>query len=80
MGAHKIQDKQTENLVEKLCYRFKQTDQPRQWRDLAYCLALLPYTTEKSMKRLADSLPLYQDKLHEPGVYMHFEEIMNKVG
>ena len=59
--------------------RFKQTDQPRHWRDLAFCLALLPYTTEKAMKRLVESLPFYQDKLHEPAVFAHFEEILNKV-
>ena len=71
-------DKQTENLVERLCQRFKQTEEPRHWRDLAYCLSLLPYTSEKSIKRLVDSLPLYQDKLHEPAVYAAFEEILAK--
>jgi condensin complex subunit 1 len=64
--------------VEKLCQRFKQTEQPRQWRDLALCLSLLPYTTEKAIKRLVDLVPLYQETLHEPTVYAYFEEILNK--
>ncbi|KAF8552601.1 ARM repeat-containing protein [Imleria badia] len=32
-------EKQAENIVEKLCQRFRLSDDPRQWRDIAFCLA-----------------------------------------
>jgi hypothetical protein len=47
-------DKQAENLVEKLCNRFRQTDVPRQWRDLAFCLSRLSYTSDKAVKKLIE--------------------------
>lgn len=40
---------------------------------------MLPYKAEKSVKKLQDALPLYQDKLGEPVVFKRFEEILNKV-
>lgn len=43
------------------------------------CLSMLPYKSEKSVKKLQDALPMYQDKLGEPTVYKRFEEILNKV-
>ncbi|KAJ1885776.1 condensin complex non-SMC subunit Cnd1, partial [Kickxella alabastrina] len=36
----KEKDRQTENVVEKLCQRFRNTTDPRQCRDIAYCMAL----------------------------------------
>ena len=71
-------DRQTENIVEKLCQRFRNASTPRQFRDIAFCLALLPYTSEKSVKKLAEGLSFYQDKLYEETVYKHFCDIMGK--
>ncbi|CAB4424236.1 unnamed protein product [Rhizophagus irregularis] len=71
-------EKQTENVVEKLCQRFKNLDDRRQWRDIAYCLSLLPYKTEKSFKKLTEGLAHYQDKLNENDVYKYFTEIIGK--
>ncbi|KAG9286748.1 hypothetical protein G9A89_012298 [Geosiphon pyriformis] len=71
-------DKQTENVVEKLCQRFKNLDDERQWRDIAFCLSLLPYKSEKSFKKLVEGMPHYQDKLHEEAVYKYFVEIVSK--
>ncbi|KAF9269363.1 hypothetical protein L218DRAFT_1072228 [Marasmius fiardii PR-910] len=71
-------EKQAENIVDKLCQRFRATDSPRQWRDIAFCLSLLPYKSEKSIKKLVESLPTYQDKLHAEGVYEKFSEILTK--
>jgi len=48
-------EKQTENLVEKLCQRFKGTDDVRQWKDISYCLSLLNCSAEKRFGSL--SLP-----------------------
>ncbi|KAL0578388.1 condensin complex non-SMC subunit Cnd1 [Marasmius crinis-equi] len=71
-------DKQADNIVEKLCQRFRVTDDERQWRDIAFCLSLLPYKSEKSVKKLIEALPAYQDKLHVDGVSETFSEILTK--
>lgn len=74
-----LQERQAENIVEKLCQRFRLTEDPRQWRDIAFCLSLLPFKSEKSVKRLIEGLPFYQDKLHEETVFNRFSEILQKV-
>jgi len=61
-------DKLLESLVEKLCHRFRATRTERQWRDIAYCLSLFPYS-DRSVKKLADNFPCWSDKLHEDSVY-----------
>ncbi|CAD6927131.1 unnamed protein product [Tilletia caries] len=71
-------EKQAENVVEKLCQRFRLTSEERQWRDIAYCLSLLPYKSERSIKKLIEGLPFYQDKLHSEAVYNRFSEILAK--
>ncbi|KAJ3827571.1 non-SMC mitotic condensation complex subunit 1-domain-containing protein [Lentinula raphanica] len=71
-------EKQAENIVEKLCQRFRLTDDPRQWRDIAFCLSLLPYKSEKSVKKIVEGLPFYRDKLYEEGVFARFQEILVK--
>ncbi|PWZ02320.1 hypothetical protein BCV70DRAFT_198602 [Testicularia cyperi] len=71
-------EKQAENVVEKLCQRFRLTSEERQWRDIAFCLSLLPYKSERSIKKLIDGLPFYQDKLFHPEVYKRFQEILVK--
>jgi len=73
------QEKQAENIVEKLCQRFRLSDDPRQWRDIAYCLSLLPFKSDRSVKKLIEGLQFYRDKLHQPEVYKRFEEILVKV-
>ncbi|KAJ8481937.1 hypothetical protein ONZ45_g15130 [Pleurotus djamor] len=71
-------EKQAENIVEKLCQRFRLTDDARQWRDIAFCLSLLPFKSERSVKKLIEGFPLYRDKLHEEGVSERFVEILQK--
>ncbi len=65
--------------MEKLCQRFRLTEDPRQWRDIAFCLSLLPFKSERSVKKLIEGLPNYRDKLHEEVVYQRFTEILQKV-
>lgn len=77
-GAH--QEKQAENLVEKLCQRFRDTTDEKQWRNIAFCLSLLPYKSERSLKKLIEALPFYQDKLREEKVFERFTEILQKAG
>lgn len=72
------QEKQAENIVEKLCQRFRLSEDPRQWRDIAFCLALLPYKSERSIRKLIEGLPFYRDKLHDADVFAHFAEMLTK--
>lgn len=69
-------DRQIEGLVEKLCFRFKVTEQERQWRDIAYCLSLLTYT-EKTIKKLIDNIVLFKDKVQVQEVYDYFKQIIS---
>ncbi|KAJ2798464.1 condensin complex non-SMC subunit Cnd1, partial [Coemansia guatemalensis] len=71
-------DRQTDNVVEKLCQRFRNSTDPRQCRDIAYCMTLLPFKSERSMRRLMDGLPSYQDKLADDTVYKLFADIAAK--
>jgi condensin complex subunit 1 len=75
-----LQEKQAEQIIEKLCQRFKLSgNDERQWRDIAFCLSMLPFKSDRSITRLVEALPEYQDKLYEPKVYARFQEILNKV-
>ncbi|KAG1142022.1 hypothetical protein G6F37_007640 [Rhizopus arrhizus] len=71
-------EKQAENIIDKLCQRFVAAEMERTWREIAYCLSLLPYKSEKSMKRLLEGWPAYQDKLHEDYVHKCFLDIIAK--
>ncbi|KAJ2161077.1 condensin complex non-SMC subunit Cnd1 [Coemansia sp. RSA 552] len=71
-------DRQTDNVVEKLCQRFRNTTDARQCRDIAYCMVLLPFRSERSVRRLLDGMPAYQDKLGDSAVYKHFCDIATK--
>jgi condensin complex subunit 1 len=51
----------------------------RQWRDITYCISLLPFKSDRSFKKLVEGLPYYQDKLHEPVVFQRFQDILQKV-
>ncbi|ORZ04942.1 non-SMC mitotic condensation complex subunit 1-domain-containing protein [Absidia repens] len=70
--------KHAENVVDKLCQRFQNAEEGRGWRDIAFCLSLLPYKTEKSYRKLLEGLPYYQDKLNEESVHKYFLEIIAK--
>lgn len=69
-------DRPAENLVEKLCSRFRNTNSERQWRDIAFCLSLLT-PTEKTMKRLIENLPYYKDKVQYDEIYDSFKMIIS---
>jgi len=68
-------DRQIESLVDKLCYRFKMTEQERQWRDIAFCLSLLSYT-EKTIKKLIENIGFFKDKVQIQEVYDFFRQII----
>ncbi|KAI8094127.1 non-SMC mitotic condensation complex subunit 1-domain-containing protein [Thamnidium elegans] len=71
-------EKQAENIIDKLCLRFSTAQDERNWRDIAYCLSLLPFRSEKSFKKLLDGWSYYQDKIHEDAVHKSFLEIITK--
>ncbi|KAI7899931.1 non-SMC mitotic condensation complex subunit 1-domain-containing protein [Cokeromyces recurvatus] len=71
-------EKQAENIVDKLCQRFLTAEDERSWRDIAYCLSLLPFKSEKTFKKLLEGWPTYQDKIHEDAVHKSFLEIIQK--
>ncbi|NXI35166.1 CND1 protein, partial [Galbula dea] len=68
-------DKQTESLVEKLCQRFRTAGTDRQYRDLSYCLTLLPLS-ERGLHKLQDNFDCFADKLQEPTVYSCFQTVL----
>lgn len=72
-------DRQVESLVEKLCLRFKVTNEERQWRDIAFCLSLLTYT-EKTIKKLVDHVQHFKDKVQVDEVYECFKIIISNTG
>lgn len=69
-------DRQVENIVEKLCNRFRNTNSERQWRDIAFCLSMLNHT-EKTMKKLIEHLPDYKDKVQYDDIYDCFKLIIS---
>ncbi|XP_075468792.1 condensin complex subunit 1 isoform X2 [Ascaphus truei] len=71
-------DKQTESLVEKLCHRFRTARTERQWRDIAHCLSLLPFS-EKGLRKMQDCFDCYGDKLSEEAVYNSFVSTVGKI-
>ncbi|XP_063818506.1 condensin complex subunit 1 isoform X2 [Pseudophryne corroboree] len=71
-------DKQTESLVEKMCHRFRTARTERQWRDLAHCLSLLPFS-EKGLSKMQDCFDCYGDKLSDDAVYNSFMSTVGKM-
>ena len=71
-------ERQMELLIEKLCQRFRSTDDPRHWRCYSHCLAQISYTTEKSIRTLIQCAPYYLDKLVEERVFRNFAEMISK--
>ncbi|NWU98702.1 CND1 protein, partial [Upupa epops] len=71
-------DKQTESLVEKLCQRFRIARTERQYRDLSYCLTLLPIS-ERGLHKLQDNYNCFADKLQDPAVYSCFQTVLARV-
>uniref|UniRef100_A0A182PMX8 Condensin complex subunit 1 n=1 Tax=Anopheles epiroticus TaxID=199890 RepID=A0A182PMX8_9DIPT len=69
-------DKQIESLVEKLCLRFRVTQEVRQWRDIAFCLSLLSYN-EKTIKKLAENIGCFKDKVQHEEIYQAFRTIIS---
>lgn len=64
--------------MDKTCARFK-TATPQQARRLAFCLTLLPWTSERTIRRLIDAMPLYIGAVVDEKVCKLFGEVIQKV-
>lgn len=70
-------DRQSDSLVEKLCFRLRATTDERQWGNIAYCLGLLSYS-ERGIRKLAENFACYGDKLFDDEVHKGFVSILAK--
>ncbi|EME27605.1 Condensin complex subunit 1 [Galdieria sulphuraria] len=70
-------ERHTEGLVERICQRFRLSDDVSCWRSLAYCLSLLSYS-ERTIGKLSSMLKYYGDKLHDAVVFQTFCNIVSK--
>jgi len=50
-----------------------------QWHNIVFCLSLLLFKLECSVKKFIEGLSFYCNKLHKEGIYAHFQEILVKV-
>jgi condensin complex subunit 1 len=71
-------EKFSESLVEKLCYRFKNTDNEKEWRNTAYCLTQLSYN-EKGLRKLIHMFEFYREKLLDQVVNEHYKTLLTKL-
>lgn len=71
-------DRQTESLVEKLCQRFRTATLDRQYRDLAFCLGLLP-ASERGLRKIQDNFDCISDKLQQDYVYQQFQSLVGRL-
>jgi len=70
-------ERQSESLVEKLCLRFRTSNELQEWRCIALCLSLLTYN-DKGIKKLVEYFKCYQDKLTDEEVFGSFNTIVSK--
>jgi len=70
-------EKQTELLVEKLCGRFKENDEPEVWKRVALTISVMT-PNEKVIKKLIECGHLYQDKLEDLEIRDHLLTMVSK--
>jgi condensin complex subunit 1 len=71
-------ERQLDNLIDKLCQRFRATDDVVQWRYFAHCLSLLTFSTERNVRTLIANQPCFLDKCADAAVFRDFAEIALK--
>ena len=70
-------DKQGDALVERLLNRLGLAQDVVQRRNLAFCIAQLPFT-EKGVKKMIELIRVYKDCLHDDEVYEYFYTAVSK--
>ncbi|KAL4444819.1 hypothetical protein ABPG74_016027 [Tetrahymena malaccensis] len=71
-------DKYSETLVEKLCVRFQNSQNQREWRNCSFCLSQLSYN-EKGLRKLIEFYENYREKLNDSEIMENFQNILIKL-
>ena len=71
-------EKQISILIEKLCLKFQTSANPRESRNIAYCLKLINYN-EKSLRALLDLYDFWKDKLSIDDVAFEIRAIHDNI-
>jgi len=69
------QDKYSENLVNKLTNRIKNTNNQKEVINSSYCIGLLSFN-ERAIKKLIENFDLYRDQLEIPKVNENFRNLI----
>ncbi|XP_014254286.1 condensin complex subunit 1 [Cimex lectularius] len=69
-------ERQSEQIIEKICIRMRETNVESQWRNLAFCLNQLSFN-EKSLRKLCDIIPHFKERLMCKEVYNSIVAIFN---
>eukprot|EP00828_Plagiopyla_frontata_P029313 TRINITY_DN3791_c0_g1_i15.p1 TRINITY_DN3791_c0_g1~~TRINITY_DN3791_c0_g1_i15.p1 ORF type:complete len:652 (-),score=84.98 TRINITY_DN3791_c0_g1_i15:83-2038(-) len=67
-------DKLSEILVEKLCQRLKNSQNKKEWRNTACCLAMISQN-EKSVRKLLEMFECFREKLNDNVIMDYFKQI-----
>ena len=70
-------EKQAELLIEKLCGRFKENDEPEVWKRVALTISVMT-PNEKVIKKLIECAHLFQDKLEDLEIRDHLLQMVSK--
>lgn len=61
-----------------VCFYFRVTTDPQQWRDVSFCLSLLTFT-DRAVRKMLELFRLYSNMLHDDGVYTNFQVVLDKL-
>lgn len=64
-----------ENLVDRFCIKFPNSEDEYKCRNIAYCLSLINYN-DKGLRRLLDKFHYYKHTLLNDKVYAIFQQII----
>lgn len=70
-------EKQAEQLIEKLCSRFKENDEPDVWKRVALTISVMT-PNEKVIKKLIECAHLFQDKVEDLEIRDHLFTMVEK--
>ena len=68
-------EKHTDSLIDKLCDKLKGSSSEIEWRNIAYCLSQLKYSSERTFLKMKEKLDCYKDKLQNAEVNAYFYKI-----
>lgn len=66
-------------MVDKLCQRFPNITVQQQAYDIAYCISLIPYKSDRTFKKLIENLKLYQVRMGDPTFFGYINDSIAKV-